>query len=380
MDINGWHAPARFFVVDSGCDIVGIDTFELFGFELRQRRQPQAPIQQVRETTNNPTNSQGKPLNFIHTHSDAERYFSWRYPDLFTRTGRANHHTVRTKFIKGFTPTHQKGRRVPLAIQTQVEAEIDRLQAEGHIIKLNSCTYDQFISPIVITVKRDKTVKLALDSRHLNKNIHKNKYQMPNIDELVDNVSQNITSNTSPNAKVRFTLLDLRYAYGELPLDLATSLQCNFNIVGGKATGTYRFLTGFYGLADMPAEFQQALDMLLHDLPHTHAFIDDILIVTTGSELDHLSAVSDVLDRLNNANLGLKLSKCTFLTTEADWLGYHIDSEGIAPLPHKTDAIAKLDIPTKPKQLKSFLGAINQLSRFIPNLAQNCDILRDLLK
>ena len=112
---------------------------------------------------------------------------------------------------------------------------------------------------------------------------------MPNIDELMDNVSQIITSNPSPTAKVRFTLLDLRYAYGQLPLNLATSLQCNFSIVGGKATGTYRFLTGFYGLADMPAEFQQALDMLLHDLPHTHAFIDDILIVTTGSELGHLS-------------------------------------------------------------------------------------------
>ncbi len=210
VDINGWHAPARFFVVDSGCDIVGIDTFEQFGFELRQRRQPQAPIRHIREITPNPPNSQGNSLKSIHTDSDAKQYFSWRYPELFTRTGRANHHTVRTKFIKGFTPTHQKGRRVPLAIQPQVEAEINRLQTEGHIIKLTSCTDDQLITPIVITVKRDKPVKLALDSRHLNKNIHKNKYQMPNIDELMDNVSQIITSKTSPNAKVRFTLLRLR--------------------------------------------------------------------------------------------------------------------------------------------------------------------------
>ncbi len=287
-----------------------------------------------------------------------------------------NHHIVKTKFVDNFHLTHQKGRRIPLAIQPQVEQEINRLLKEGHIEKLNSCTDDQFISPIVITVKRDKSVKLALDSRELNKNIHKNKYQMPNIDKLMDNVSQIISAKDYENQDVWFTMLDLTYAYGQLLLDVLTSLQCNFY----NATGTYRFKTGFYGLADMPAEFQQALDMLVHDLPFTHAFIDDILIVTTGSKSDHLKAIDVVLSRLDNANMALKLSKCTFLAREADWLGYHIDSEGISPLPHKTDAIMKLDPPKTPKQLKSLLGAVNQMSRFVPHLAQNCDTLRDLLK
>ena len=58
-----------------------------------------------------------------------------------------------------------------------------KLLDEKHIIKLNSCSHKNFISPIFIIVKRDKTVKLALDSKILNKSIHKNKYQKPIIDD-----------------------------------------------------------------------------------------------------------------------------------------------------------------------------------------------------
>ena len=61
---------------------------------------------------------------------------------------------------------------------------------------------------------------------------------MPNIDELVDNVSQIITSNTSPTAKVRFTLLDLRYAYGQLPLDPFAPLPHKTDAIGKLDTPT----------------------------------------------------------------------------------------------------------------------------------------------
>ena len=79
---------------------------------------------------------------------------------------------------------------------------------EKHIIKLNSCSDKNFISPIVITVKRDKTVKLALDSKILNKSIHKNKYQMPNIDNLIDTIQQNLNTNASQETAY-FSALDL---------------------------------------------------------------------------------------------------------------------------------------------------------------------------
>ena len=81
---------------------------------------------------------------------------------------------------------------------------------------------------------------------------------MPKVDELIDGVSEIVTENKE--GTLYFTVLDLKYAYSQLKLTADTAKQCNFNIVGRKATGTYRFPTGFYGLADMPAELQKAMN------------------------------------------------------------------------------------------------------------------------
>ena len=129
-------------------------------------------------------------------------------------------------------------------------------------------------------MKTDGSIKIALDSKKLNKWVVKNKYQMPNIDELVDQIAQIITSNKS--GKVWFTTVDLAYAYGQLLLAWETAKHYYLSIIGGKATGTYQFQTGFYGLADMPAEFQQALDRTLGNQKGVFAFNDDVLKVSKG--------------------------------------------------------------------------------------------------
>ena len=69
---------------------------------------------------------------------------------------------------------------MPIHLQPKAKIELKKLLNEGHIEKLNNCSDQFFISPIVITVKKDKSIKIALDSTILNKAIHKNNYQMPN--------------------------------------------------------------------------------------------------------------------------------------------------------------------------------------------------------
>ncbi len=88
-----------------------------------------------------------------------------KYTDLFKRTGRFNNHVVNTKFIRSFDAKQQKGRRIPIALQVKVAKEIKRLIKEGHVERLDNCTENQFISPVVITVKRDGSLKLAVVSR-----------------------------------------------------------------------------------------------------------------------------------------------------------------------------------------------------------------------
>ena len=75
---------------------------------------------------------------------------------------------MKTQFIKEFVPIQQKGRHIPIHLQERVEGELNKLIDQKHIIKLDKCSDRQFISPIVITVKKDQTVKLALDSKKIN--------------------------------------------------------------------------------------------------------------------------------------------------------------------------------------------------------------------
>ena len=145
-------------------------------------------------------------------------------------------------------------------------------------------------------------------------------------------------------------------------------------------TGTYRFQTRFFGLTDMPAEFQKAMDYTLFGLQNTYCFLDDILIVSKGSLTEHKSFVMKCLQRFDDENLRINLPKSHFGKLEIDWLGYHISQLIISPLETKTAAILALEAPKTLKKLRSFLGSVHYIGKFIPNLAQISHPLRPLLK
>ena len=357
---NDWIATGVDVTVveDGHRPIIGRDLFPKLGFSVIQLKQV---------------------ANIDQNQCPIKRQISFDFPDLITRVGKSLKHSVKSTFHNEFKPTHQKGRRVPINLQPLVNIELKKLLDEKHIIKLNSSSDKNFISPIVITVKKDKTVKLALDSKILNKSIHRNKYQMPNIDNLIDTIQQNLNTSTSKETAY-YSTLDLKYAYSQLKLDPETAQHCNFNIISGEKTGTYRFITGFYGLTDMPAAFQKVMDYTLVGLQNTYCFLDDIIVVSRGSKDDHLKLVYKGLKKLDEDNLRINLPKCHFAKTEIEWLGHKFSQSGIAPLESKTAAIASLSAPKNLKQLRSFLGSVHYLGKFIPNLSQLCHLLRPLLK
>ena len=88
----------------------------------------------------------------------------------------------------------------------------------------------------------------------------------------------------------------------------------------------------------------------------------------------------NVLKKLDRENLALKLSKCEFFRNEVNWLEHKLSSEGISPKITKTEVILKLSPPKSLKQLRSFMGSINHLAKFIPNAASLTVKLRPLLR
>ena len=350
---NNWYAnPFKIQVVtDDHCSLLGRDLFPALGLSIQQSKSPRTVSQVEQE------------------HCPIKTQITTNFPDLISKIGKSKIHTVRSKFHKNYTPSHQKGRRNPLKLLHKVSDELKKLSDQGHIEKLQECPDKNFISPIVIPVKMDKSVKLALDSKVLNKAIHKNKYQMPNIDSLVDSISQ-LINDSNQGDNIYFSTIDLKHAYSQLRMHLNTSRHCIFNIICGYSTGTYRFETGLYGLTDMPAEFQKAMDYPLVGLNNTYCFLDDIIVVSKGIKESHMKYVYKCFKNLDADNLRINLSKCHFEKHQINWLGFTFSKNGVKPIELKTAAISEIKAPKTLKQPRSFLGSVHHLSKFIPNLAK----------
>ena len=236
---------------------------------------------------------------------------------------------------------------------------------QGHIEKVDKIQDDGFTQPTVITVTKDKSVKTASNARALNQSIAKDKYQMLNLDNLIDMIAEKLDEK---EGEAWYSSVDMTYAYGQIPLQGLTKIHCNFQIVGVKSTGSNRFTTGFYGLTVMPTEFQELMDITLANVNSVFVYLDDILIVTKGTKQEHLNKVREVMKILDEANLQLKAEKCMIAQESVEWLGFKLTRTGISPKNAKAQGISDRLRPTNLKQLRSYLGAVNQFNKFIPNL------------
>ena len=175
-------------VADVFPPILGRDLFDHLGITISQNPCPNTEV------------------NNIEPPCAIKKSLASEFPELVSRIRKSKHHTVNSKFHKKYRVTHQKGRKVPIHLQPKVNIELEKLLNEGHIEKLTTCSDQFFSSPIVITVKKDQSIKIALDSKVLNEAIHKNKYQMPNIDSLIQTISLTLTTAPQETAYLRLLI------------------------------------------------------------------------------------------------------------------------------------------------------------------------------
>ena len=224
-------------------------------------------------------------------------------------------------------------------------------------------------------MKKDDSIKLALDVNPINSQLIKNKYQMSNIDELLDGASQIFTKHYE--GELYFSVLDVKNANSQLDFAQETSKQAHFTICGRKH---YRYSWVFnrnFWTFRYARGIPKAMDRTLNNATNTFCFLDDILIVSKGTELKQEQLIDRVMKILNEENLALKITKCGFFK-EVDCLGHCLSESRVIPTKPKTEAILKLKPPKTLKQLRSFLGSI--LRKFIPNAVFLTEKLRRLLK
>ena len=159
-------------------------------------------------------------------------------------------------------------------------------------------------------------------------------HPLPNIDQLYTQLR---------GAKV-FTTLDLRSGYYDIKLGKDLQAKMAFMTPFGK----YEFSMVPFGLAQAPAYFQALINKVLKGLHKIAvAYLDDIIIFSKSEE-EHLEHLGIIFQRLKEASLKLKRSKCDFMKTQIQYLRHLILSSGIQPLPEKLESIKNMPAPRSP--------------------------------
>ena len=149
---------------------------------------------------------------------------------IYLHEGKINKFKLTTQFEPSMKPSQQRGRRIPIQLQEAVKEEINRMIKKGKIEKVKTIKEDVFIHPTVITVKKDRSVKIAIDTRKMNDSMEIETKQLPDVEKSVDLIMNSLKK----GEEKWFTKLELREAYAQIPLEEKLANQCNFQILGER--------------------------------------------------------------------------------------------------------------------------------------------------
>jgi len=224
-----------------------------------------------------------------------------------------------------------------------------------------------FSSPALLIRKPDRTWRFCVDYRALNDATIKDKFPMPVVEELLDELR---------GAKF-FTKLDMRSGYHQVLMFVGDVEKTVFR----THQGLFEFLVMPFGLMNAPATFQALMNDVL--LPYLRGFVlvffDDILIYSS-LWTDHLRHVCTVLRTLQDHQLFLKRSKCAFGQSSVAYLGHVISEEGVAMDKQKVQAVLDWPVPKSARVVCGFLGLAGYYRRFIRDFGVISAPLNALLK
>ena len=275
-------------------------------------------------------------------------------------------------------PVCQKPYNLPLKHREWVQKELETLERAGVIVR----SISPWASPIVIVPKKTEPGepprrRLCVDCRVINS-------LLPEVQKAHSKAKGVLTLVPLPQidhiyARLRgskiFSTFDLRSGYHHLALSLEARAKSAFATPMDK----FEFTRCPFGLSQAPAYFQRLINKVIKGLPFAFGYLDDVLIHSPDIET-HLQHIRIFFQRLREADLKLKNSKCNYFKTHVQYLGHLVSGKGIRPLPEKLDSIKKMPAPTTPKEIKQFLGLVGYYRKFIPRFADIARPMTNLTK
>jgi hypothetical protein len=260
-------------------------------------------------------------------------------------------------------PISKRPYRMPPVELAELKKQLQELLDKGFIRPSTS----PWGCPALFLKKKDESLRMCVDYRPLNAVTIKNKYPLPRIDVLFD---QLVGANV-------FSKIDLRSGYHQIKIRVSDIPKTAFS----TRYGLYEFLVMSFGLTNAPAYFMYLMNSVI--MPELDkfvvVFIDDILVYSKN-EAEHTKHLHTVLQRLRDHQLYAKLSKCDFWLREIKFLGHTISQDGVSVDPEKVQEVMDWKPPTTVRQIQSFLGLAGYYRRFIPDFSRIAKPMTELLK
>ncbi|CAI7867540.1 unnamed protein product [Closterium sp. NIES-53] len=262
----------------------------------------------------------------------------------------------------GAQPTVRTQWRLTQPELEDLRSQIDALLEKGFIRASTS----PFAALILFTPKKDGGLRMCIEYRALNRVTIKSRYPIPCTDDLLDQLRE---------ARY-FSKIDLRGGCHQIRVFADDCHKTAFR----TRYGSYEFTVMPFGLTNAPSTFQLTMNRIFRDLLDrcVIVYVDNILIFSKTRE-HHLRDLDAVFKRLQENRLITKGSKCEFFKKELEFLGHVVSRDGIKIDPAKIKTIQEWKSPTNITELQSFLGFVNYVRRFIPNMAGITGPLTDLL-
>ncbi|KAL0285761.1 UNVERIFIED_CONTAM: Retrovirus-related Pol polyprotein from transposon, partial [Sesamum radiatum] len=250
--------------------------------------------------------------------------------------------------VPGATPVSKTPYRMALAELRELKKQLQELMEK----KLIRPIVSPWRAPVLFVKKKDGSLRLCIDYRELNKLTVKNKYPLPRIDELFDQLK---------GAQV-FSIIDLRSGYHQLRIKAEDIAKSAFR----TRYGHYEFVVMPFGLTNAPAAFMDLMNRVFKPYLNRFVvvFIDDILVYSASDKMneEHLRVV---LQTLREKQLFAKFSECEFWLESVAFLGHVLTKEGISVDPRKVEAIVDWPKPTSVTEIRSFLGLAGYYRKFV---------------